>query len=140
MKYVLIENGTVIHVMRVVPSTVIAPEHAALYIECPDDNVQVGWTWDGVNFAEPEPVAPVAAIPQEVTMRQARLALHGAGLLANVDAAVASMEGAQGDVARIEWEYSNTVRRNQPLIMALAPGLGLTSDQIDTLFITAATL
>jgi hypothetical protein len=69
-------------------------------------------------------------------MRQARLALLGAGMLSTVDEAVAGMTEA----ARIEWEYAATVERNSQLVVALSPLLGLTEAQLDGLFIQAATL
>lgn len=89
-----------------------------------------------------EYVEPVVhpEVPQSVTMRQARLALLQAGKLSAVDAAIAGMVGVEGDAARIEWEFSSEVKRNQPLVLALAPVLGMTSDQIDQLFIAAAGL
>lgn len=79
-------------------------------------------------------------VPAEVTMRQARLALLGAGKLAAVDAAIEALPEPQRSAARIEWDYSSTVRRSQPLVLALAPALGLSTGQLDALFITAATL
>jgi hypothetical protein len=89
----------------------------------------------------PEPYeAPPLGVPQEVTMRQARLALSAAGLLAAVDAAISAMPEPQKTGARIEWEYSGAVQRNKPLVLALAPALGLTEAQIDELFIQAAAL
>lgn len=75
-------------------------------------------------------------IPRSVTMRQARLALKAAGLLAAVQAAVA----AAGETAQIEWEYSNEVQRNSGLVPALAASLGLTGAQIDALFLAAAAI
>jgi len=96
-----------------------------------------GYEW--VNRAYVEPAAAVT-VPQSVTMRQARLALLGAGRLASVESAIAAMPGAQGDVARIEWEFSSEVRRAQPLVAALAPVLGMTEGQIDELFIAASAL
>lgn len=76
----------------------------------------------------------------KVTMRQARLALLGAGLLPTVDAAIAAMSGPTGDAARIEWEYATTLERDWPLVSALADTLGLTDEQLDALFIQAAAL
>lgn len=88
----------------------------------------------------PEPPAPPAPVPESVTMRQARLALHAAGLLAGVDAAIASMQEPAKTAAAIEWEYASEVERNAGLVPAMAAALGMTDAQIDDLFITAATL
>lgn len=90
---------------------------------------------EGALDAEPPPPPP--PIPSRVTMRQARLALLGEGLLAQVDAAVASVPGAAGDAARIEWEYALSVERNSPLVASLTSALGLTAEQLDALFTTA---
>lgn len=80
------------------------------------------------------------AVPQSVTMRQARLALLGSGKLAAVNSAVAGMPGAAGEAARIEWEYSGMVERDKALVQALAPVLGLNDAQLDALFVAAAAL
>jgi hypothetical protein len=87
------------------------------------------------------PVAPYVALPPappailtSVTMRQARLALLGAGLLDQVNAAITD------PAAQIEWEYATTVERNSPLVQNLSVGLGLTEEQLDSLFTTASTL
>ena len=81
-----------------------------------------------------------ATVPSSITMRQARLALLGAGLLLTVDAAIAAMTGPAGDAARIEWEYAATVERTNPLFGAMATQLGLDSAALDALFVTAAAL
>ena len=82
---------------------------------------------------------PVPA-PSEITMRQARLALLGAGKLAAVGAAIAAMPEPQKSAANIEWEYSNTVQRHNGFVAALGPALGLTADQIDALFVAGSAL
>lgn len=92
---------------------------------------------DGVIVPQPEPPAKV---PQSVTMRQARLALHAAGLLSSVDAAIASMQEPQKTAAQIEWEYASAVERNAGLVPAMAAALGMSEADIDDLFIVAATL
>ena len=81
-----------------------------------------------------------AKVPQEVTMRQARLALHAAGLLEGVDAAIASLPEPDKTTAKIEWEYAQTVGRNSGLVPLLAATLGMAEEQIDQLFISAASL
>lgn len=88
----------------------------------------------------PQPPAPAPAVPQSVTMRQARLALLQAGLLGTVNTTIAAMPGAAGEAARIEWEYSGEVWRNKELVAALGPALGLNDAQLDALFVTAAAL
>lgn len=79
-------------------------------------------------------------IPTSVTMRQARLALLGAGLLDSVNAAIAAMPAHERSAAQIEWEYAQTVDRHSPFTQQLAAGLGLTDAQLDALFTTAASL
>lgn len=90
--------------------------------------------------ALPEYVPAVVAVPEVVTMRQARLALLGAGLLAQVNTAVANMPGAEGDAARIEWEYAQEVRRDSPLVAALSAAFGWTSAKLDDIFTEGAKL
>ena len=80
-------------------------------------------------------------IPQSVTMRQARLVLLNAGLLDDVDAAIASIpDPVQRKAAEIEWEYAQTVDRDSPFTQQLAQGLGLTTEQKNELFVQASQL
>lgn len=82
----------------------------------------------------PEPAA--ASIPSSLSMRQARLALLGAGLLDAVQAGILAMPQA----AQIEWDYATTVERSSPLVATLAASLGLTSEALDALFTAGAAL
>ena len=84
------------------------------------------------------PVIPI--VPTEVTMRQARLILFARGLLATIDNIIANLPGADGDAARIEWEYAGTVSRSSPLFQTLMPSLGVSPSDLDTMFIEAAKL
>lgn len=79
-------------------------------------------------------------VPQAVTMRQARIALLDAGLLEAVQTSVATMPGAEGERARIDWEYALEVRRDWPLIGYMAGDLGLTDGQVDALFVAASAI
>lgn len=83
-------------------------------------------------------VVPVVPVPASVTMRQARLALLGAGLLDDVGAAIDSLQEPTKTAARIEWDYSSEVHRNRGLVLELSAALGLTEAQLDQLFITAS--
>ena len=80
---------------------------------------------------------PPPAVPTAVTMRQARLALLGAGLLAGIDAAIDSLPSPQKEAARIEWEYSQEVQRHNGFVSVLAPMLGMTDAQTVALFVAA---
>jgi len=83
-------------------------------------------------------VLPPPTIPTVVTMRQARLALHGAGLLGLVDAAVGAIPGPAGEAARIEWEYALSVERGSTLVASMAAAIPLTEGELDALFTAAA--
>ena len=97
-----------------------------------------GWTWfDSLDDA----MRALVNQGNTVTMRQARLALLGAGLLTHVDAAIAAIpDPVQRKAAEIEWEYAQTVDRNSPFTQQMAAGLSLTAEQLDALFTQAAGL
>lgn len=42
--------------------------------------------------------------------------------------------------ARIEWEYSNALQRDNALVAALGPALGLSTNDVDNLFRAAAAI
>ena len=109
---------------------------------CPDDsNVQVDGVlgvylqadWEQMREDELRARNPV---PQQVTMRQARLALLSAGLLDDVEMVIA----AAGREAQLEWEYAAVVDRSNPAVAAVQQQHGLTDAQIDDLFREAAKL
>ena len=79
----------------------------------------------------------LAAVPQVVTIRQARLALNQVNLLDSISAVIA---GSNDKALQIEWEFCTEVKRSWPALVALQPALGLTDREIDDLFILAATL
>ena len=73
-------------------------------------------------------------VPQQVTMRQARLALLSAGLLDDVEMVIA----AAGRAAQLEWEYAAVVDRSNLAVAAVQQQESLTDAQIDDLFREAA--
>ncbi len=74
-----------------------------------------------------------AGVPEEIGMVEARAVLRQAGLLAEFDAWVA----LQDDVLQDAWLRRQTLRRNAPLLVAGAAAKGLTTQQVDDLFIAA---
>ena len=109
---------------------------------CPDDsNVQIDGVlgvyvqadWETLWADEMRARNPV---PQQVTMRQARLALLSAGLLDDVEMVIA----AAGRAAQLEWEYAAVVDRSNPAVAIMQQQKALTDAQIDDLFREAAKL
>ena len=84
--------------------------------------------------------APPVPVPASVTKRQARRALHAAGLLAAVEQAINDLPEPDRTAVRIDLDDATTYERTDPTLQLLAGLLGLTSEQLDQLFITAGGL
>lgn len=84
-----------------------------------------------LNPPEPEPEPPKVT---EITQRQCRLQLLNLGLLDNVDGYIDSLPPEQAAAARIEWEYADVIKRDNPLVLALIQALDLTEEQADEWF------
>lgn len=102
----------------------------------PEGQVRTGWQLvDGVVVPVLAPIPSLPAyVPNSVTPRQIRRALSAAGLRATVEAAIAA---APQDV-RDDWDFAIEVRRDWPMLNAMATDLGLSSEQVDALFTAAA--
>ncbi|MFD1709096.1 hypothetical protein FVQ98_14490 [Ottowia sp. GY511] len=98
--------------------------------------------WVVVDMTEAEVAAArQARVPHSVTRRQARQALLLAGLLDQVEPAIAAIaDPTQRGLASIEWADSQAFERSRPLLIQLASALGLDSAALDNLFIQAAQL
>jgi hypothetical protein len=103
------------------------------WVDCPNDCTSE-WTYVDSQFIEPVPPLPV--IPSIVSMRQARLALLQSNLLETVNTAI--NQGSEAD--KITWEYATEVSRDDALVTNLSAALGLTSEQLDSLFTLASSL
>ena len=79
-------------------------------------------------------------VPISVTMRQARLALHAAGLLAGVESAIDSLPEPPKTYARIEWDYASEVHRSSEFVGMLGAVLELDEQTLDNLFLKAVEL
>lgn len=138
MRYAYVEHGVVQEAWSRDPFEIFDRGYASMFLPCPDD-VQYGWTYDGVNWMAPPPPAPPPP-PTVASMRQARLALLQAGKLADVDAAIAALPSPAKEAAKIEWEYATEVSRDSALMKQLAAAIGLDDAALDALFTQAVTL
>ena len=95
---------------------------------------------DAELLPEPEPVQ-ASVVPQSVSRAQGKLALIGAGLW---PAAIAFVDGitdpAQKAYAEVALNDTQEWRRDSPFLASAAAALGLSEEQLDTLFITAGGL
>lgn len=65
---------------------------------------------------------------------QGRVALSDAGLLANVETAIAAAD----EKTKVAWEYALEWKRNSPMITSLATALNMADTQVDDLFKAAS--
>lgn len=79
-------------------------------------------------------LSAVIPVPQEVSRFQALAALLHAGLLDDVETAVAGADR----FTQIAWSNASTFARASPTIATLAAALGLSDAQVDDLFRAAA--
>lgn len=143
-----IENNRIRDICHGDPAECYHPDIAKFYdTEVPEGTINGAELVDGewVNpqppVYVPQPDVPVPVIvPSAVTMRQARLALLGAGLLDDVEAAIAALPSPHKEAAKIEWEYSQEVQRHNGFVAQLGPALGLDAAALDALFVAAARL
>jgi hypothetical protein len=84
----------------------------------------------------PPPEDPPASSPASISPAQARIALHNAGPLGQVEAAVAAAD----IVTQIAWAQATAIERDSPTVAALSAALGLTAAQLDDLFTAAAAI
>lgn len=103
-----------------------------LYVDAPD-SIRVYFPGE-----IPEPVIPENPVPQSVSPLQAYLALDQAGVASAFEAWASNPARSFAEKAFInraqEW------RRDDPVLSAGAAALGLTDEQLDGLFVLAATL
>ena len=102
-----------------------------------DDHAQILADW--IAAYVPPPPEPVA-VPEIVTMRQARRVLLAAGRLTDVNNAINALPSPAKEEAQIDWEYGQEVQRHNGFVSLLAPVLGMTEADMDALFIAGAAL
>ena len=112
----------------------IAPADYQALMAAQATGKRIDWSGAVPVAADPLPAAP--SIPSSVSPAQARLALLGAGKLAQVEAIVAGADQS----TKIAWENASVIERNSPTVAALSAALGLNSAQLDALFAAAAAI
>lgn len=142
MLHAILNNNTVEYVYNIESDEEIRDLMSKNQLVVNVDDYEVppaaGWVLQGVVIVPP---ITVAVVPEKVTPRQIRIALTLAGISESfIDSAIDALSEPNRSVAKITWEYSTEVFRNNPLILSLAPAMGLTSEQVDRLFIQAAKL
>lgn len=75
-------------------------------------------------------------VPPQVTRFQARAALHQAGLLAQVEVAIAEPDTDM--MLKLAWQDAQTFKRDSQFISGMAKKLGLPDQKLDDLFISAS--
>jgi hypothetical protein len=116
---------------------VIRAIDAAVIPNDPDNRDRAAYTaWLALGNVPDPYVMPTPHVPYSISPGQARMALLNAGLLDQVEAAVAAADKA----TQIAWQYATEIRRTDPLITTLGTALGLTAAQIDALFVAAAAI
>lgn len=95
-----------------------------------ETNGKIYQIFDVVDYIEP------IEVPQSITPLQARKALRITGLKNSVDNYISSLSEEKKE----EWEYAIEIRRDNEIVLAGAQQLGITSEQLDNLFILGKTL
>lgn len=79
-------------------------------------------------------------VPHSVTRKAARLALLNSGKFHTVQTAISSLNDPDRTRTQIEWDDSTMFERASPTVILLGTAIGLSSDDLDQLFIQAAAL
>ena len=92
--------------------------------------------WAALDGLAVAPYVEAVTVPQVVSKFQAKAALRGAGLLAQVETMMA--DPAADPLAVLAWAEAQEFRRSSPTVAAMAGALGLDAAALDALFTTAA--
>lgn len=128
-RYAIIENGKVANVVEA------AEDFAAEKGWVTATNARMGDDWDGNSFTQ---ATPVIQVPESVTTFQAKAALLNAGLLDDFQTLID--DSGTSAVIKLAWTCAPLFLRNSPAVIGMTALAGLTSGEVDELFITAATI
>ncbi|WP_373054609.1 hypothetical protein [Thioalkalivibrio sp.] len=120
------------------------PEHGWIPITLSPDDPPTADLYATVNTGTVAPYeAPTVSIEQQregmvVSRFQAKAALSNAGMLATVQAMMD--DPSTPEVYRLAWQDATEFRRTSPTLTAMNAVLGLTDEQLDDLFVAAASI
>ena len=135
MKYARIENDLVAELLET-DGDIAEMFHPSLIWVPAAVGVAIGYSYREGAFTPPVPPVPSTLVPRSVSPLQARRALLAAGLLSQVQTAVA---GADQET-QLAWEFATSVDRDSAVVASLAAALGLSPAQLDALFTSAAAI
>ena len=134
MAYAILSDSN--HVLNIIDAT---PEYAASInaVLVPEDvPVAIGWFYDGVTFT---PVVNNVTVPDQVTMRQFRLALFYTGV-DSIPTNIQTLNDPEKTLLQIGWECDDFVVRGSEFINLLCQHLNFTESAMDAIFIQAGQL
>ena len=132
MQYAIIINNVIDNIAE-------ADEALAGNWELLEDGAGRGWVRSGPGQPFEPPAAPARTVPDAVTRAQGKAALINAGHWPAVLAYVASIaDPTQQALAEVALNDTTEWHRDSPFLAACADDLGLSSEQLDGLFIAAA--
>jgi hypothetical protein len=131
MRYAKVENSKVVNVIVADVNYIATLEGE--YVE--SDTANVGDTFTNGIFTKTTPKQPV---PESVAMWQARDFLIANNLLDNVLATIDAIpDPVAKKRAQSKFEFSSTVRRDDPLLNYVCTSAGFSSEDVDQWFIEA---
>jgi hypothetical protein len=127
MSYKLIHNST--NILRLSDGAIIPAD-----FENGDYKTYLFWCSEN-NTPEPADIG-TSDVSQSVSPVQARRAIIQAGLKQQVDDYIA----AASDEVKLWWEYATVIERNHPEIENARIALGMSSEDLDMLFVLAGSM
>lgn len=102
--------------------------------------VQIDGVWTQVwNVRDLTTEELKSRVPRSITKRQARQELIEAGLVGAVEAAIDAIQDPTQKALMLSWwNDSQTFDRDNPELIAMAATIGLTEEQLDTMFLNAS--
>ena len=125
------------HTLELIATTTPAGWMSSTDVDPPAfDPVTQSCLFQGGVWVVADVVPPAPVVPEAVTRFQARAALAQAGLLDGVNAMIEHPDTPL--IVRLAWADALEFRRRSPTVLSLSGALGMSSAQLDELFISAA--